>query len=55
MRALSVVLRKMLVNMYAIKQTHANQGTKMGQLRDYLISPEFVQTIEGFVLPQGND
>lgn len=45
-RALSVVLRKMLVNMYAIKQSHANQGTKMGQLYDYLISPEFVQTIE---------
>lgn len=45
-KALSVVLRKMLVKMYAIKLSQTNQGTKMGQLYDYLISQEFVQTIE---------
>lgn len=45
-KALSVVLRKMLVKMHAIKLSQTNQGTKMGLLYDYLVSPEFVQTIE---------
>ena len=32
--------------MHAIKLSQTNQGTKMGLLYDYLVSPEFVQTIE---------